>query len=131
MLDFLSRFSVGGLTVFRVVIAVLFMLHGAQKLFGLFGKEAVELVSVMGAAGIIEFVAGVMIIIGLFTRLWSVLSFLLMVIAYVSVHAPQGWNPLTNGGELAILFAASFLLLALMGGGRFSLNHVLFRKDLL
>lgn len=127
----MDKYSVFGLTVFRIAVALLFLQHGLQKLFGIWGKGAVEIFSLMGAAGIIEFFAGIMITFGLFTRIWSILSFILMLFAYFMVHIPQGLVPVMNGGELALLYAACFLMLSVTGGGKFSLNHLFFKKDVL
>ncbi|RMD58251.1 DoxX family protein [Candidatus Woesearchaeota archaeon] len=121
----LSKYKDHALVLFRLVFGLLFMVHGAQKLFGLFGGNAVPLASLLGVAGVVEFFGGILIAIGLLTRLVSALSAVQMLVAYVMVHAPKGWNPVANKGELALLYFAAFVLLAVWGGGRASLDAAL------
>ena len=126
----LGRYGSALLSVFRIVVGVLFMQHGAQKLFGWFGGmggsgAAAELTSMMGVAGVLEFFGGLLIALGLLTRPVALLLFAQMVAAYFMAHAPQGGVPLLNGGELALLYAFAFLYLAASGPGRLSLDAVL------
>ena len=95
----------------RFIIGALFFINGAQKLFGWFGGSRVDLVSQMGLAGLIEFFCGIAIAAGFFTLPALFIASLLMVAAYVTVHFPQGLAPWANGGELALLYLASFLAL--------------------
>jgi len=113
--------------VLRIGAGVLFMQHGAQKLFGLFGGAGgtgapVELLSQFGLAGVLEFFGGALIVAGLFTRPVAALLALQMVVAYVIAHVPQGVVPVQNGGELALLYALLFLLLVGTGSGAWSLD---------
>ena len=120
--------------LFRVVVGVLFLQHGGQKLFGWFGGlggNPAELIGLMGLAGVIEFFGGLAIILGLFTRLAAVITAAEMVIAYFMVHLPQGPTPLLNQGETALLFFASFLVLLGYGAGKWSLGKMLFKKEIL
>ncbi|MBI2508306.1 DoxX family protein [Candidatus Woesearchaeota archaeon] len=120
--------------VFRVVVGLLFLQHGGQKLFGWFGGlggNPAELVSLMGLAGIIEFFGGLAIVLGLFTRLAAGVTAIEMIIAYFMAHAPRGAIPLLNQGEPALLFFASFLVLLAYGAGKWSLGKVLFKKEVL
>lgn len=100
------------LSVLRIVTGFLFMQHGAQKLFGFLTAEpgaAVPLFSLMGLAGVLEFFGGLLMLIGLFSR---PLAFFLsgeMAVAYFMAHAPQGFWPVLNGGELAALYCFVFL----------------------
>lgn len=132
--NFFNRYQSALLSVFRAVVGLLFMQHGAQKLFGWFGGmggsgATAELFTQMGAAGVLEFFGGLLIVLGLLTRPVAVLLFLQMMVAYFQAHAPQGGVPLLNGGELALLFAVSFLYLAAAGAGRWSLDAVLGWED--
>lgn len=116
-----------GLTLLRVVPALLFMQHGAQKLFGLLGGAGpeggtVELISWLGLAGVLEFFGGLMLVVGIWTRLVAGILALEMVIAYSVAHAPRGFWPILNGGELALLYLFIFLYVALAGGGPYSLD---------
>jgi len=120
--------------LFRVVVGVLFLQHGGQKLFGWFGGlggNPAELISLMGLAGVIEFFGGLAIVLGLFTRLAAVITAAEMVIAYFMVHLPQGQIPLLNQGEPALLFFASFLVLLAYGAGRWNLGKAFFKKEVL
>lgn len=115
------------LSIMRVVTALLFMQHGAQKLFGLPAEPAkvpVELFSLMGLAGVLEFFGGMLILLGLFTRPVAFLLSGQMAVAYFMVHAPKGFWPILNGGELAAFYCFVYLYLAAAGGGCWSLDHV-------
>jgi putative oxidoreductase len=92
-----------------------------QKIFGLLGGKQVPIASLLGAAGILEFV-GVLLIAGLLTRPVAAVLIVEMLVAYVKAHLPRGWVPIQNGGELALLFALAFVFLAAHGAGAFSLD---------
>ncbi len=116
--------------LFRVFFGVLFFMHGAQKLFGWFTDNgAQELVSLMGAAGVIEVIAGLAIALGLFTRLMALLGAAQMVVAYGMVHFKPPWVPLQTGGELALLYFAAFAVLVAQGNGEWSLEEAMFNKE--
>lgn len=111
------------LTALRIATGLLFMQHGAQKLFGWFGRGAVDdLVSQMGLAGVLEFWGGLLIVLGLLTRPVALVLFIEMVWAYLQVHAARGAAPIMNGGERALQYASVWLFLAVVGGGRFSID---------
>jgi len=118
--------------VFRVFVGLLFLQHGLQKLFGAFGGvggQPVELLSLFGAAGLIEFLGGIAITLGLFTRLAALIAGIEMLAAYFMVHAPNGLIPLVNQGELALLYVASFLVIMVYGAGKWSIEKVLMKKE--
>jgi putative oxidoreductase len=107
------------------VAAFLFMEHGAQKLFAWPASEprqAVALVSLMGLAGVLEFFGGFFLLLGLSTRLVAFLLAGEMAVAYATAHAPRGFWPLLNHGELAVLYCFLFLYLGAVGGGPWSLD---------
>jgi len=106
----------------RVVSGLLFAQHGLQKLFGLLGGTRVAPTSLLGAAGIIELVAGVMIAFGLFPRWAALIASGEMAYAYFTRHAPQGLWPVVNRGELAALYCFLFLFIATRGGGRWAIR---------
>jgi len=115
--------------VFRVLIGLMFMQHGAQKLFGVFGsKGAVELFSLMGVVGVIEFAGGLLIAFGLFTRIAAAVSAIVMASVYFKVHASNGLMPIVNKGELALVYFAAFLAIIALGAGKWNLEKVLFKK---
>lgn len=110
---------------FRIVTGFLFWQHGAQKLFGWLGGDQVELASLMGVAGILEFVGGLMIGLGLYTRFVAFVVAGEMAVAYFMVHMPRGLWPIQNGGEKAAFYCFAFLLMVAMGSGAFSLDEKL------
>jgi putative oxidoreductase len=103
------------------------MEHGGQKLFGFPAPPPAEfaLFSLMGLAGILEFFGGLLILLGLFTRPVAFLLSGQMAVAYFMAHAPEGFWPLLNHGELAVLYCFIFLYLSLAGGGPWSADHLL------
>ena len=121
----LGRYSPDLYALLRIVAGLLFVQHGLQKLFGWLGaKGAVELMSQMGAAGIIEVVGGTLISIGLFTSPVAFLASGEMAFAYFQAHAPRGMWPIMNGGELAVLYCFLFLYFAAVGSGRWSVDSL-------
>ena len=114
------------LNLLRIVAGFLFWQHGAQKLFGVLGREApVEFFSLMGLAGVLEVAGGVLLVLGLFTRPVAFILSGQMAWAYFSSHAPGGFWPIVNRGELSALYSFLFLYLAARGGGAFSVDGIL------
>lgn len=124
----LARFVEPAYAVMRIVVGLLFMIRGAQKLFGAFRGEQVPLVSLIGAAGVIEFVCGLLIMVGLLTAIAAFVASGEMAFAYFMVHLPQGGWPVNNMGELAVLFCFIFLYIAARGAGILSLDRALFAR---
>lgn len=120
------------LSVVRIISGVLFLSHGAQKLFGALagpeGRHPVALVSLMGLAGVIELGGGTLIAVGLFTRAAAFLAAGEMAVAYFMVHLPNGPWPILNHGELPILFCLIWLYLVAAGPGPWSLDAMLSRR---
>lgn len=110
-------------TLLRVGAGLLFMQHGAMKLFGSFGASAAPLISQMGLAGVLEFFGGLMLVLGLLTRPVAIIQVALMVAAYFIGHASSGLAPIVNGGELALLFALVFAFVAVAGPGKWSVDE--------
>ena len=108
----------------RIVAGLAFAQHGAQKLFGLLGGTAVELTSQRGVAGVIEFLGGFLIAIGLFTSPVAFLASGEMAVAYFQSHAPRGFWPIQNGGELSVLYCFIFLYFAAVGSGKLSVDSI-------
>ena len=110
----------------RIIAGALFACYGVQKVFGLFGGMPPGVPkALIWSAGSIELVCGVLITIGLFTRLAAFIASGEMAVGYFMVHLPNGFWPIENKGELAVAFCFVFLYIASHGGGRFSLDHVL------
>jgi putative oxidoreductase len=121
----LDRSSAPVLGIFRIIVGLLFALHGTAKLFGWPGTKS-------GAvpfgtwpywwAGLIELVVGLLVALGLFTRLAALLGSGTMAYAYFTAHQPDGVLPIQNGGELAVLYCFAFLLIAFAGAGAFAVQ---------
>lgn len=111
----LGRFSPYIYGAMRIVAGILFALHGAQKLLGMFGGRQVPLMTQLGLAGGIELVCGLLIAAGLFTSVAAFLASGEMAGAYFIAHAPRGPIPLQNGGEVAVLYCFLFLYIASRG----------------
>lgn len=110
-------------TVLRVGAGLLFMQHGAQKLFGwLGGHGPVELMSMMGVAGVVEFFGGLLMVLGLLVTPVGAIMAIQMVVAHFMAHQPRGGLPVENGGELALLYALVFGYLAARGAGPVSVD---------
>ena len=110
------------LSVLRIMTGLLFLEHGTQKLFA-FPGPGPALTTLLVVQALLELVGGILILIGLFTR---PVAFILagdMAVAYFMAHAPRGFFPTLNGGQLAILFCFVFLYLFVAGGGVWSVDE--------
>jgi putative oxidoreductase len=125
----LDRFQEPVYAAMRIVVGLLFMMNGAQKLFGSFGGKAVAIASMPGAAGVIEFVGGLLVMFGLLTGIAAFIASGEMAFAYFIIHYPQGGWPIQNEGQLAVLFCFIFLFIAARGAGMLSLDRVLFARS--
>ncbi len=115
------------LSILRIVAALIFIEHGTQKLIGFPEAPAngfPTLLSLLWWQGAIELVGGVLLFLGLFTRLVAFILAGDMAFAYWMVHAPKSPYPALNGGDAAILFCFVFLYLAFAGGGTLSLDRL-------
>ncbi len=113
------------LAVLRIVTGFLFLQHGSAKLLGvphIAMFDGLQLFSLMGLAGVLELVGGLLIMVGIFTRPVAFLLSGQMAVAYFMAHAPKSFLPILNHGELAIMFSFVFLYLAVAGAGPFSLD---------
>jgi len=116
------------LSISRIMIGLLFMEHGTAKVLDFPHQEthkAFDLLTLNpGIQGSIELIGGLLFALGLFTR---PVAFLLagdVAVAYFMAHAPKGFFPLLNGGELAIVYCFAFLYFWLAGGGEWSLDRL-------
>ena len=123
----LSRYAPTALAVLRIVVALLFIAHGTQKLFGFpassFPMGDGGLPPLMLAAALLEIVGGLLILVGFFTRPVAFVLAGEMVVAYWMAHAPASFFPINNGGEAAILFCFAFLYFVFAGPGVLSIDH--------
>lgn len=113
------------LGILRIIAGFLYLQHGTAKLFGaphVAMFDGLQVFSLMGVAGILELVGGALLLLGLFTRPVAFILSGQMAAAYFMAHAPQGFLPILNGGELAVLYSFIFLYFAAAGGGAFSLD---------
>ena len=122
MQGILGRFAPQIYALLRIVAGLLFACHGAQKLFGVLGAKQAPIMSQFGLAGVIELVGGVMIAAGILASLMAFIASGEMAVAYFQVHAPGGFFPVQNGGELAVLYCFIFLYIAARGNGTWSVQ---------
>jgi putative oxidoreductase len=109
----------------RFLTGTMFACHGSQKLFGFFGAMPPGVPGyITWIAGPIEFFGGILIAVGLLTRPVAFLASGMMAIAYFTGHAPNGFWPKANGGELAIFYCWIFLFIAAYGPGAFALDNL-------
>jgi len=118
----LSRLATPIYNLMRFAFGILFWFHGAQKLFGWFGGQKVELASLMGLGGVIEFVGGLLIATGLLTQIAAFICAGQMAVAYLMFHADKALFPIQNQGELALLYMFGFLYIMAHGAGLWSLD---------
>jgi len=121
------------LSVLRIVVALLFLEHGTNKIFGWppsRGGPVVPyvLMSLNGLAGIIETVGGALLLIGLFTRPVAFLAAGEMAVAYFKVHIVRSIFPIANGGDNVVLFCFVYLYLVFAGAGPWSLDAIMARR---
>lgn len=119
-----ASWSVHLLSLLRIVSAFLLMAHGTQKLFDFPAPNPFPVTwqSLPGAAGVIETFGGFLLLIGWFTRPVAFILAGEMAAAYFLVHAPQGFWPVLNMGEVAALNCFTFLYIAAAGGGPWSVD---------
>jgi putative oxidoreductase len=128
---FLSKWRMPLLSVLRIMAGFLFIVHGTQKLFavpiGMPGGP-VPLQSLVGAAGVIETIGGALLLVGLLTRPTAFILSGEMAVAYFMQHAPGGFWPIVNQGELAALYCFLFLYFSAAGAGPWSLDALIFNR---
>jgi putative oxidoreductase len=122
----LAQWSPRALAVLRIITALLFLEHATMKFLAfpaaMPGSEN-GLPPMLVAAGTIEIVTSVLIVFGLFTRWAALLASGEMAVAYWMAHAPQGFWPALNQGELAIVFCFVFLYLVFAGPGAWAIDN--------
>jgi putative oxidoreductase len=123
--SWLSRWQPEMRAILRIVVALLFLQHALIKLFGfppggMPGPQPAG--TLLWVGGIIELVCSVMVLLGLWTRVFAFIAAGEMAVAYFMVHAPKGFYPAVNMGEAAILYCFAFLYLAAAGPGAWSVD---------
>lgn len=125
---FFGRYSTYFYALLRIVAGFLFMIHGTQKLLGFPpAGSPVPLNTLVTAAGIVELITGLLIMIGLSAGIAAFIACGEMAVAYFMVHQPMGPLPIQNGGELAALYAFIFLYVAARGSGIWSVDSLMGR----
>ncbi len=126
-MDFLRPYSGVLLSLFRIVTGLLLLEHGTTKYlsFPISQMNNASPASMVGFAGILELVGGALLILGLFTRPVAFILSGMCAVAYFYAHAPRGFYPMLNGGELAVIFAFALLYIAAAGGGPISLDRAI------
>lgn len=113
------------LSLFRIVVALLFVCHGASSLFGILGMGPLPAGEWPGwYAAVIQLVGGTLVLLGLGTRAAALVNSGSMAFAYFDVHQARGLFPLENGGELPVFFCWAFLLIVFTGPGALALDRV-------
>jgi putative oxidoreductase len=122
---FLDRHSERIYALMRIVVPLIYLCHGAQKLFGVLGGHLVWGGSPLFiAAGLIEMSCGPLMVLGLFTRPAAFIASGEMAVAYFLMHLPRGPWPILNHGELAVVFCFVFLYIAAHGPGIWSVDRL-------
>ncbi len=129
----IGRFAPQAFAIMRIAIGLLFALHGVQILFGFppmeggGGGGGPLIMELILAGGVIELVGGLMIAVGLLTGIAAFICSGTMAVAYFMFHAPHGWHPIVNKGELAAVYCFIFLFIAAHGAGPWSIDAAIRR----
>jgi putative oxidoreductase len=125
----IGRYSQAIYGLARIVIGLLFACHGAQKLFGVLDSQVYPPTPLLALAGVIEFLGGAFIALGLWTGYAAFIASGQMATAYFMMHAPGGFWPIENKGELAVLYCFVFLYIASRGSGSLSIDALIHRRS--
>lgn len=125
-MHFLTPYTSHLLSLLRFMSGLLLLQHGTTKYLGFPESQmtGASPFTMGGAAGVLELIGGFLLVIGLFTRPVAFILSGMTAVAYFYAHAPQGFYPLLNGGELAALYCFVFLYLAAAGGGALSVDRM-------
>jgi putative oxidoreductase len=132
MREKLNQYAPAMLSILRIVTGLIFLAHGTQKFLGFpagdMAGSGLALDNLGAVAGIIELVAGALLVLGLLTRVAAFISSGTMAVAYWYAHAPQNFFPVNNAGDAAILYCFVFLYLVFAGPGPYSIDAALYRR---
>jgi putative oxidoreductase len=130
MNEILAAWTPRVLSVLRIIMGLMIIQHGMSKIIGFPAVAAtanVQVLSLIGAAGLIELIGGALLILGLLTRPVAFIISGEMAFAYFMAHEPKGFYPLLNGGTLAIMFCFTCLYLSTAGAGPWSVDAAMKR----
>lgn len=125
-MNFLKPYTSQLRGVLRIMSGLLFLQHGTTKYlhFPETQMSGASPLTMSGIAGLIELVGGALLVLGLFTRPAALIMSGTMAVAYFYAHAPRGFFPILNGGELSALYCFVFLYLAAAGPGSWSVDRI-------
>jgi putative oxidoreductase len=113
----------------RLVVGLLFACHGGQKILAFPPVQKAMSLDTLGTiGGYIELIGGLLIALGLFTRIAAFIACGMMAVAYFMVHSKGGFFPIINRGEPAVLYCFVFLYMFFYGAGRFSLDALIWKR---
>ena len=125
----LDRFAPYVLSIMRIMVALLFLQHGLSKYFGFpQAMDAFPVFSLVWFAALIELVGGILVALGLFTRIAAFIMSGQMAVGYFLFHAPKSFFPILNHGDAAILYCFVFLYLVFAGAGPLSLDALIWKR---
>jgi putative oxidoreductase len=116
------------LSIVRIIVALLFLQHGLQKYFA-FPSAGPPMRPILHAQGLIEIIGGVLLFLGVYTRLVAFVLAGDMAVAYFLAHAPRSFFPAVNGGDAAVLYCFIFFYMVFAGGGRWSFDRAMLGRD--
>ncbi len=122
MPHFMKPFNDPVYAMMRIVVGVLFLSHGAQKIFGVLGGAHGAPPFIVYVGGGVELVTGALVAVGLLTRWAAFVASGEMAVAYWMAHGTHHWHPLVNKGELAVVYCFVFLFIASHGAGIWSIE---------
>lgn len=125
----LNRFADPVYCLMRLIVGLLFACHGGQKILGFPPVQKAMSLDTLGTiGGYIELIGGLLIALGLFTRIAAFIACGMMAVAYFMVHAKGGFFPIINRGEPAVFYCFVFLYMFFYGAGRFSLDALIWKR---
>jgi putative oxidoreductase len=126
----LNQYQPHILSIFRIMFGLLILQHGFSKWFGfpIQGPTGIQLLTMVGIAGVIELIAGSLLTVGMFTRYAAFFIAGYAAVGYWMLHFPRGWTPMGNNGSLLVAYCFAGLLLIFFGGGSWSLDATLRKR---
>jgi putative oxidoreductase len=117
------------LSLLRIVAALLFLQHGLQKYFSFPSAVTFPMRPILYVQGVIEIAGGVLLFLGVYTRLVAFILAGDMAVAFFIAHFPRSFFPANNGGDAAVLYCFVFFYIFFAGGGRWSVDRAFLRQN--